>query len=90
MCDGVLIFFGSGNEPGCAASCAKLQKSAGYGRTRPMPRRRHLSRSHRGHPAKEHGSARTKAMVIPQTDGFSPRALASVSRSPEGQRRTRA
>jgi hypothetical protein len=36
-CDGVLIFYGSGNEPGCAANCVKCRKALAMA----GPKRRH-------------------------------------------------
>jgi hypothetical protein len=36
-CDGVLILYGSGSELWLRRKLAELQKSAGYGRTKPMP-----------------------------------------------------
>jgi len=72
-CDGVMILYGAGNEPWLRRKLAELQKSAGYGRTKPMPEvaiclispetpEKHRFRTHR-------------ALVVPQWDGLSPDLL---------------
>lgn len=72
-CDGALIFYGSANECWLRRKLGELQKSPGYGRTKPAPiigislvAPRNLNKEHfRTH----------EAMVIPQFNGFSPDPL---------------
>jgi hypothetical protein len=72
-CDGVLILFGSANECWLRRKLRELQKSRGYGRTKPMtavaislvPPRTADKERFRTH----------EALVIPQWDGFSPDPL---------------
>jgi hypothetical protein len=72
-CDGVMIFYGAGNEPWLRRKLSELQKSAGYGRTKAMPEvviclipprtaEKVRFRTHR-------------ALVVPQWEGLSPDAL---------------
>lgn len=72
-CDGVVIFYGAANEPWLRRKLAELQKSAGYGRTKPMPEvviclippqtvEKARFRTHR-------------ALVVAQWAGLSPEAL---------------
>ena len=72
-CDGVVIFYGAGNEPWLRRKLAELQKSAGYGRTKASPEvviylippetpEKARFRTH-------------KALVVPQWTGLSPEAL---------------
>jgi serine/threonine protein kinase len=72
-CDGALILFGSANECWLRRKLRELQKSRGYGRTKPMtavaislvPPRTADKERFRTH----------EALVIPQWDGFSPDPL---------------
>jgi hypothetical protein len=72
-CDGALIVFGSGNECWLRRKLRELQKTRGYGRTKPMPTiaislvppRRADKERFRTH----------EAIVIPQWAGFSPEPL---------------
>jgi hypothetical protein len=69
-CDGVLIFYGSGNECWVRRKLREIQKSAGYGRTKPRPVLG-LCLVPPKTPEKE--SFRThEAMVLPQWDGYAP------------------
>jgi hypothetical protein len=74
-CDAALIFYGSGNECWVRRKLREIQKSAGYGRTKPKPvigiclippktPEKETFRTHEG-------------MVIPQWDGFAPDLLQS-------------
>jgi len=73
ICDGALIFFGSGNECWLRRKLRELQKSAGYGRTKPMPA---VAISLVSPKTAEKERFRThEAVVIPQFDGFSPDPL---------------
>lgn len=68
-CDGALIFYGTGSECWLRRKLRELQKSAGYGRTKPM-----ASAAIAVVPPKTPGKERFRtheAMVIPQLDGFS-------------------
>jgi hypothetical protein len=71
-CDGALILYGSASECWLRRKLRELQKSAGYGRTKPTPIA--ISLVPPASPEKErfrtHG-----AMVIPQLNGFSPDSL---------------
>jgi hypothetical protein len=69
VCDGALIFFGSGNECWLRRKLRELQKSAGYGRTKPMPAVA-ISLVPPKTPEKERFRTH-EAVVIPQFDGFS-------------------
>jgi hypothetical protein len=69
-CDGALIFYGAGSECWLRRKLRELQKSAGYGRTKPM-----ASVAIAIVPPKSADKERFRtheAMVIPQLDGFSP------------------
>jgi hypothetical protein len=72
-CDGVLIFYGSANECWLRRKLREVQKSPGYGRTKPAPVVGILLA-----PPKTADKERFRtheAMVIPQLDGFSADAL---------------
>jgi len=72
-CDGVLIFYGSVNECWLRRKLREVQKSPGYGRTKPAPVVGVLLA-----PPKFADKERFRtheAMVIPQFDGFSPDTL---------------
>jgi TIR domain len=72
-CDGVLIFYGSANECWLRRKLREVQKSPGYGRTKPAPVVGIVLA-----PPKAAGKERFRtheAMVIPQLDGFSADAL---------------
>jgi hypothetical protein len=72
-CDGVLIFYGSANECWLRRKLREVQKSPGYGRTKPAPV---VGISLAPPKTADKESFRThEAMVIPQFDGFSPDAL---------------
>lgn len=72
-CDGVLIFYGSANECWLRRKLRELQKSPGYGRTKPMPV---VAISLVPPKTSEKERFRThEAIVIPQLDGFSPDPL---------------
>ncbi|HEY6138007.1 MAG TPA: hypothetical protein VI670_09620 [Thermoanaerobaculia bacterium] len=72
-CDAALILYGAGSECWLRRQLRELQKSAGYGRTKPaplvgislLPPRTTVKEQFRTH----------EAMVIPQFDGFSADAL---------------
>ncbi len=72
-CDGVLIFYGAGNELWMRRKLRELQKSAGYGRTKPppvvgvclIPPRTPVKERFRTH----------EAMVMAQWDGCAPEHL---------------
>jgi hypothetical protein len=72
-CDAVLIFYGSTNECWLRRKLREVQKSPGYGRTKPSPVVG-ISLAPPRTPDKERFRTH-EAMVIPQFDGFSPRAL---------------
>jgi hypothetical protein len=72
-CDGALIFYGAANECWLRRKLREIQKSAGYGRTKPQPAvaiclvppktvEKERFRTH-------------EALVIPQWEGYSPDAL---------------
>jgi len=68
-CDGALIFYGSGNECWLRRKLRELQKSPGYGRTKPLPATAIsliLPRTAEKERFRTH-----EALVIPQWDGFS-------------------
>jgi hypothetical protein len=72
-CDGALIFFGSGNECWLRRKLRELQKSPGYGRSKPMPT---VAISLVPPRTSDKERFRThEALVIPQWDGFSPEPL---------------
>jgi hypothetical protein len=72
-CDGALIFYGSANECWLRRKLRELQKSPGYGRTKPMPV---VAISLVPPKTSEKERFRThEAIVIPQLDGFSPDPL---------------
>jgi hypothetical protein len=70
IADGVVIFYGAGNESWLRRKLSEVQKSAGYGRTKPepeigiclIPPRTPLKEGFRTH----------KGMLVPQWDGVSP------------------
>jgi len=72
-CDGALIFYGAANECWLRRKMRELQKSAGYGRTKPKPVVA-ISVVPPKTPEKEHFQT-YEAMVISQLDGFSPNPL---------------
>jgi hypothetical protein len=72
-CDGALIFYGSGNECWLRRKLRELQKSPGYGRTKPLP-----ATAISLIPPRTQDKERFRtheALVIPQWDGFSPEPL---------------
>jgi hypothetical protein len=72
-CDGALIFYGAGNEFWLRRKLGELQKSAGYGRTKPWPVVGVCLAPPR---TPEKARFRTRnAMVIDQWEGFSPDRL---------------
>jgi len=72
-CDGVLIFYGSTNECWLRRKLREVQKSPGYGRTKPLPVVGIVLAPPK---ATDKERFRThEAMVIPQLDGFSADAL---------------
>lgn len=72
-CDGVLIFYGSTNECWLRRKLREIQKSPGYGRTKPLPVVGIVLAPPK---ATDKERFRThEAMVIPQLDGFSADAL---------------
>ena len=68
VCDAALIFYGSGNECWLRRKLRELQKSAGYGRTKPQPAIG-ISLITPKTPEKERFKTH-EAVVIPQFDGF--------------------
>jgi len=82
-CDGVLIFYGSGNELWLRRKLREVQKIAGYGRSRPM-RAVGICVAPPMSPAK--AQFRThEAMILGQPDGFAPDPLRSfVERMKDG------
>jgi hypothetical protein len=69
-CDGALILYGGASECWLRRKLREVQKSAGYGRTKPMPA---VAISLVPPKTGEKETFRThEAMVIPQMDGFSP------------------
>jgi len=73
ICDGVLILFGSANECWLRRKLRELQKSRGYGRTKPIPA---VAISLVPPRTTDKERFRThEALVIPQWDGFSPEPL---------------
>ena len=72
-CDGVLIFYGAGNELWLRRKLREVQKIAGYGRSRPM-RAVGICVAPPMSPAK--AQFRThEAMILSQPDGFAPDPL---------------
>jgi hypothetical protein len=72
-CDGVLIFYGAGNELWLRRKLREIQKAAGYGRTRPHPS---IGICLIGPKTSEKERLRThEAVVIPQWDGCAIDAL---------------
>jgi hypothetical protein len=72
-CDAALILYGTASECWLRRKLRELQKSAGYGRTKPMPVVA-ISLIPPAAPEKERFRTH-EAMVIPQFAGFSPDAL---------------
>jgi hypothetical protein len=72
-CDGVLIFYGAGNECWLRRKLREVQKSAGYGRTKPAPVVGICLIAPRT-PDKERFRTH-EAIVCPQWDGLLPAAL---------------
>jgi hypothetical protein len=86
-CDGVLIYYGAGNECWLRRKLREIQKIAGYGRTHPM-RAVAIAVAAPACPQKQ--QLRThEAMVIPQCEGFSADSLgpflAQMRTAPEKQ-----
>jgi hypothetical protein len=72
-CDGALIFYGLGNECWLRRKLRELQKSPGYGRSKPIPT---VAISLIPPRTSDKERFRThEALVIPQWDGFSPELL---------------
>jgi predicted CoA-binding protein len=81
-CDGALIFYGSGNECWLRRKLRELQKSPGYGRTKPTPI---VAISLVSPRTSDKERFRThEALVIPQWDGFSPEPLQPLISSLKG------
>jgi TIR domain len=72
-CDGVLIFYGTNNECWLRRKLREVQKSPGYGRTKPAPVTGILLAPPKL-PDKERFRTH-EAIVIPQFEGFSPDSL---------------
>jgi len=72
-CDGALLFYGSGNECWLRHKLRELQKSPGYGRTKPAPATA-ITLIPPKTPEKQ-GFRTHEALVIPQFDGFSAESL---------------
>lgn len=72
-CDGVLIFYGAGNELWLRRKLREVQKSAGYGRTKPRPVTGICLVSPQT-PEKERFRTH-EAFVVAQWEGFSPGPL---------------
>ena len=72
-CDGALIFYGSANECWLRRKLRELQKSAGYGRTKPAPLVGITLIAPRT--AEKERFRTHEAIVIPQFEGFSPEPL---------------
>jgi hypothetical protein len=67
-CDGVLIFYGAGNQLWLQRRLRELQKAPGYGRTKPQPA---VAVALAGPRTPEKERFRThEASVVPQWDGF--------------------
>ncbi len=82
-CDGALIFYGSGNECWLRRKLRELQKSPGYGRTKPLPATA-ISLIPPRSPEKERFRTH-EAMVIPQWEGFSREPLLPLISSLKGR-----
>jgi hypothetical protein len=81
-CDGALIFYGSGNECWLRRKLRELQKSPGYGRSKPIPT---VAISLIPPRTSDKERFRThEALVIPQWDGFSPEPLQPLISSLKG------
>ena len=72
-CEGVLIFYGASNEAWLRRKLGEIQKSVGYGRTKPQPIVGVVLVPPRT-PEKERFRTH-KALVIPQWNGFAPDLL---------------
>ena len=70
IADGIVIFYGAGNESWLRRKLSEVQKSAGYGRTKPEPEIGICLIAPRT-PEKE-GFRTHKGMLLPQWDGVSP------------------
>jgi hypothetical protein len=81
-CDGALIMYGSGNECWLRRKLRELQKSPGYGRTKPVPIVA-ISLVPPRTPNKERFRTH-EALVIPQWEGFSPEPLQPLISSLKG------
>ena len=81
-CDGALIFYGSGNECWLRRKLRELQKSPGYGRSKPLPTVA-ISLVPPRTPDKERFRTH-EALVIPQWDGFSAAPLQPLISSLKG------
>jgi len=81
-CDGALIFYGLGNECWLRRKLRELQKSPGYGRSKPIPVVA-ISLVPPRTPYKERFRTH-EALVIPQWDGFSPEPLQPLISSLKG------
>lgn len=81
-CDGALIFYGSGNECWLRRKLRELQKSPGYGRTKPLPPTA-ISLIPPRTSDKERFRTH-EATVIPQWEGFSPEPLQPLISSLKG------
>ena len=76
-CDGALIFYGGANECWLRRKLRELQKSPGYGRTKPRPV---VAISVIPPTTADKQNFRTHdAIVIPQLDGFSPEPLGAFT-----------
>jgi len=81
-CDGALIFYGSGNECWLRRKLRELQKSPGYGRSKPLPT---VAISLIPPRTSDKERFRThEALVIPQWDGFSAEPLQPLISSLKG------
>lgn len=81
-CDGALIFYGSANECWLRRKLRELQKTPGYGRSKPIPIVAIVLVPPRT-PSKERFRTH-EALVIPQWDGFSPAPLQPLISSLKG------
>lgn len=70
IADGIVIFYGAGNESWLRRKLSEVQKSAGYGRTKPEPEIGICLIAPRT-PEKE-GFRTHKGMLLPQWDGVAP------------------
>ena len=75
-CDGALIFYGAGNECWLRRKLRELQKSPGYGRTKPLPLVA-ITLVPPKTSSKEHFRTH-EALVISQWDGFSAEPLSPL------------